>query len=113
METMNIESNKNIDKELEIKNLSQIFCILGVVLLSMGIIIGSVWANISWGQYWSWDPKETWALITLLGYCAALPGVIPTADRHPWLYHLIILMSFGLLIMTYLGINLFGGMHAY
>ena len=96
-----------------ITNISRVFCIIGVVLLATGIIIGSVWANISWGQYWSWDPKETWALITLLGYCAALPGVIPAADRHPWLYHLIILMSFGLLIMTYLGINLFGGMHAY
>ena len=95
-----------------ITNISRVFCIIGVVLLATGIIIGSVWANISWGQYWSWDPKETWALITLLGYCAALPGVIPAADRHPWLYHLIILMSFGLLIMTYLGINLFGGMHA-
>ena len=96
-----------------ITKISRVFCIIGVVLLATGIIIGSVWANISWGQYWSWDPKETWALITLLGYCAALPGVIPAADRHPWLYHLIILMSFGLLIMTYLGINLFGGMHAY
>ena len=96
-----------------ITNISRIFCVIGVVLLATGIIIGSIWANISWGQYWSWDPKETWALITLLGYCAALPGVIPAADRHPWLYHLIILIAFGLLIMTYLGISLFGGMHAY
>ncbi len=96
-----------------ITNTSRIFCIIGVVLLATGIIIGSAWANISWGQYWSWDPKETWALITLLGYCAALPGVIPATDRHPWLYHLIVLIAFGLLIMTYLGINLFGGMHAY
>ena len=96
-----------------ITKISQVFCIIGVVLLATGIIIGSAWANISWGQYWSWDPKETWALITLIGYCAALPGVIPAADRHPWLYHLIILIAFCLLIMTYLGINLFGGMHAY
>ena len=96
-----------------ITKISRVFCIIGVVLLATGIIIGSVWANISWGQYWSWDPKETWALITLLGYCAALPGVIPAADRHPWLYHLIILIAFGLLVMTYLGVSLFGGMHAY
>ena len=96
-----------------ITQISRIFCIIGVVLLAIGIMIGSAWANISWGQYWSWDPKETWALITLIGYCAALPGVIPAADRHPWLYHLLILIAFGLLIMTYLGINLFGGMHAY
>jgi ABC-type transport system involved in cytochrome c biogenesis permease subunit len=96
-----------------ITKISQVFCIIGVVLLAIGIMIGSAWANISWGQYWSWDPKETWALITLIGYCAALPGVIPAANRHPWLYHLIILIAFCLLIMTYLGINLFGGMHAY
>lgn len=96
-----------------ITNISRVFCIIGVVLLTTGIIIGSAWANISWGQYWSWDPKETWALITLLGYCAVLPGVIPAADRRPWLYHLIILIAFGLLIMTYLGVNIFGGMHAY
>ena len=93
-----------------ITKISQVFCIIGVVLLAIGIMIGSAWANISWGQYWSWDPKETWALITLIGYCAALPGVIPAANRHPWLYHLIILIAFCLLIMTYLGINLFGGM---
>ena len=96
-----------------ITQISRIFCIIGVVLLAIGIMIGSAWANISWGQYWSWDPKETWAFITLLGYCAALPGVIPAADRHPWLYHLIVIIAFGLLIMTYLGVNLFGGMHAY
>lgn len=104
---------KKQETVLNITKTSRVFCIIGVVLLTTGIIIGSAWANISWGQYWSWDPKETWALITLLGYCAALPGVIPAADRHPWLYHLIILIAFGLLIMTYLGINLFGGMHAY
>ena len=106
-----------LKKETEIvqnsTKISRVFCIIGVVLLTAGIIIGSVWANVSWGQYWSWDPKETWALITLIAYCAALPGVIPAADRHPWLYHLIVIVAFGLLVMTYLGVSLFGGMHAY
>lgn len=108
------QKNKNMDKKLEIKNLSQIFCILGVVLLSIGIIIGSVWANISWGQYWSWDPKETWALITLLSYCIALPKVIPATERYPLLYHILVIIAFILLLMTYFGVNyLLSGMHSY
>ncbi|MBO4655301.1 MAG: cytochrome c biogenesis protein CcsA [Bacteroidales bacterium] len=105
---------KNEIKLHKTKNISQIFCITGVVLLATGIMIGSVWANISWGQYWSWDPKESWALITLLGYCIALPGVVPVADRKIWVYHLINMAAFGLLLMTYFGVSLwFGGMHAY
>jgi ABC-type transport system involved in cytochrome c biogenesis permease subunit len=101
-------------KKLKIKDLSQIFCILGVVFLAIGIMIGAAWANISWGQYWSWDPKETWALITLIGYCAALPGVIPATEKHDWLYHIIVIVAFLLLLTTYFGVNFWmGGMHAY
>ncbi|MBR6063476.1 MAG: cytochrome c biogenesis protein CcsA [Bacteroidales bacterium] len=101
-------------KKLKIRYLSQIFCILGVVFLAIGIMIGAAWANISWGQYWSWDPKETWALITLLGYSIALPGVIPATEKHDWLYHLIVIVAFLLLLTTYFGVNFWmGGMHAY
>ena len=101
-------------KKLKIKYLSQIFCILGVIFLAIGIMIGAAWANISWGQYWSWDPKETWALITLIGYCAALPGVIPATEKHDWLYHIIVIVAFLLLLTTYFGVNFWmGGMHAY
>ena len=101
-------------KKLKIKYLSQIFCILGTVFLAIGIMVGSAWANISWGQYWSWDPKETWALITLIGYCFALPGVIPATEKHDWLYHTIVITAFLLLLTTYFGVNFWmGGMHAY
>ena len=101
-------------KKLKIRYLSQIFCILGVVFLAIGIMIGAAWANISWGQYWSWDPKETWALITLLGYSIALPGVIPATEKHDWLYHFIVIVAFLLLLTTYFGVNFWmGGMHAY
>ena len=101
-------------QQLKLKQLNQIFCILGVVFLSIGIMIGAAWANISWGQYWSWDPKETWALITLIGYCAALPGVIPATEKHDWLYHTIVIIAFLLLLTTYFGVNFWmGGMHAY
>jgi ABC-type transport system involved in cytochrome c biogenesis permease subunit len=101
-------------QQLKLKQLNQIFCILGVVFLSIGIMIGAAWANISWGQYWSWDPKETWALITLIGYCAALPGVIPATEKHDWLYHTIVFAAFLLLLTTYFGVSFWmGGMHAY
>lgn len=85
-----------------------------VFTLAAGIFLGAMWANISWGSYWSWDPKETWALITLLIYSVPLHS-----QSIPWLrsvrnyriYSVFALMS---LVMTYFGVNyLLGGMHSY
>ena len=78
-----------------------------------GIIIGAVWANISWGTYWSWDPKETWALITLLIY--ALPlidgGHAIKSDRA---FNTYCMLAFLSVAITYFGVNLLlGGMHSY
>ena len=85
-----------------------------VFLLATGIFLGAVWANVSWGTYWSWDPKESWALITLIIYALPLhQQTIPwfRSDRHYRLYSLIALAS---LLMTYFGVNyLLGGMHSY
>jgi hypothetical protein len=85
-----------------------------VCLLAAGIFIGAVWANISWGRYWGWDSKETWALITLLVY--ALP-----LHRHrlPWLQapralHRYCALAFLSVLMTFLGVTfLLSGMHSY
>lgn len=85
-----------------------------VFTMAVGIILGSMWANISWGTYWSWDPKETWALITLLAYAVPLHSA-----RLPWLrstrnYRIYSLLAFACLVMTYFGVNyLLGGMHSY
>ncbi len=101
-------------KKLKIKDLIQLLGILGVVFLAIGIMVGAAWANVSWGQYWSWDPKETWALITLIGYSITLPGVIPATEKHDWLYHTLVTVAFLLLLTTYFGVNFWmGGMHAY
>lgn len=82
-----------------------------VFLLALGIIIGAVWANISWGNYWAWDPKEVWALITLIVY--ALP-LHPTLLRRPRAFYLYCTLAFLSVIITYFGVNLLlGGMHAY
>ncbi|MDO4959601.1 MAG: cytochrome c biogenesis protein CcsA [Prevotellaceae bacterium] len=83
-----------------------------VALLAIGIFIGAVWANVSWGRYWGWDPKETWALITLMIYAIPLHKTLfPYSDRT---YHWYILVSFLAVLMTYFGVNyLLPGMHSY
>ena len=85
-----------------------------VFLLAAGIFLGAVWANVSWGTYWSWDPKEAWALITLIIYSLPLhQQSLPwfRSERNYRLYSLIAMAS---LIMTYFGVNyLLGGMHSY
>ena len=85
-----------------------------VFLLATGIFLGAVWANVSWGTYWSWDPKESWALITLLVYSVPLH-----TESLPWFrstrnYRIYSLVALACLLMTYFGVNfLLGGMHSY
>ena len=84
-----------------------------VALLAVGIIIGAVWANISWGNYWSWDPKEVWALITLIVYL--YPLYMAQKERHThMLFHIYCVVAILSVAITYFGVNLFlGGVHAY
>jgi len=85
-----------------------------VFLLAAGIFIGAVWADRSWGSYWSWDPKEVWALITLLVYAAALHGGSIPALRKPQNFHIFCIVAFFAVLITYFGVNFFlGGMHSY
>lgn len=85
-----------------------------IFLLAAGIFLGAVWANVSWGTYWSWDPKESWALVTLLVYSLPLhQQSLPwfRSQRH---YRLYSLLALACLLMTYFGVNyLLGGMHSY
>jgi ABC-type transport system involved in cytochrome c biogenesis permease subunit len=87
---------------------------VGVVLLAAGIILGGVWADYSWGRFWGWDPKETWALIALLGYIAILH-----ARLTGWVRNLGMLVwsviAFNLVIMAWYGVNyvLGAGLHSY
>lgn len=83
-------------------------------LLAAGIFIGAVWANISWGRYWGWDAKETWALITLLLYAIPLHGESLPAFREPKKFLLFCAVSFMTVAMTFFGVTyLLGGIHAY
>jgi ABC-type transport system involved in cytochrome c biogenesis permease subunit len=83
-------------------------------MLSIGIFIGAVWANQSWGTFWSWDPKETWALITMLIYAVPLHRASLTVLARPRAFHLYTLLAFLAVLMTYFGVNyLLGGLHSY
>lgn len=94
--------------------LSRVFLYPAVVALGLGIFIGAVWANVSWGNYWSWDPKETWALITLMVYAVPLHLRSLPALRSARAYHVMMTLSFLVIIMTYFGVNYFlSGMHSY
>lgn len=87
---------------------------LAVSLLAVGIFLGAVWANVSWGAYWSWDPKESWALITLIVYSLPLHSELLPWFRSERNYRLYSLLSLASLLMTYLGVNYFmGGLHSY
>lgn len=85
-----------------------IFC------LTVGIFIGAVWANISWGRYWGWDPKEVWALITMLVYAFPLHSQSLKIFRKPLFFHLYMLIAFLSVLFTYFGVNfILGGLHSY
>lgn len=85
-----------------------------VACLAIGIFLGAVWANVSWGRYWGWDPKEVWALITLLVYAAPLHAQSLPFFRRPRVFHIYCLLAFLSVLFTYFGVNfLLGGLHAY
>lgn len=93
---------------------SRILLYPAVFLLATGIFIGAVWANVSWGRYWGWDPKETWALITLMVYAASFHTSSLPKFRDPVFFHWFSVISFLSVLITYFGVNFFmGGMHSY
>ena len=94
--------------------LSRLLLYPAVFLLTIGIFLGAVWANVSWGRYWAWDPKEVWALITLLIYAAAFHTSSIKAFARPRFFHIYMVGAFLAVLMTYFGVNyLLGGMHSY
>jgi ABC-type transport system involved in cytochrome c biogenesis permease subunit len=97
-----------------LKNLSTAMLYPAVALLAIGIFIGAIWANVSWGNYWSWDPKEVWALITLLIYAAPLHEKLWKTFQKPLFFHIYGILAFLSVLITYFGVNmLLGGVHAY
>lgn len=92
----------------------QIILYPAVFLLTVGVFIGAIWANVSWGRYWSWDPKEVWALITLIIYALPLHGQSLPLFRKPMFFHGYCIIAFLSVIITYFGVNfILGGLHSY
>lgn len=98
----------------KLKDISLTVLYPAVFLLICGTFLGAVWANISWGSYWNWDPKETWALVTFLVYSFALHGNQLRPFRNPRFFHAFCATAFLCVLITYFGVNiLLGGIHAY
>ena len=97
-----------------LKDISTAMLYPAVALLAMGIFIGAVWANISWGNYWAWDPKEVWALITLFIYALPLIPNVLKSFQKPMFFHIYGILAILSVVITYFGVNLIlGGVHAY
>lgn len=104
---------KQEEKVQQLAALSQFLLYPAVALIAIGIFIGAIWANVSWGRYWSWDSKETWALITMLIYSAPLHADIKWLRKAQHM-HIYMLLAFLSVLMTYFGVNYFlSGMHSY
>lgn len=102
----------NAQKELIAVN--ELSITIGLFLLAVGTFLGGVWANESWGRYWAWDPKETWALISVLVYAVILHLRLVPGTRSAIIFHLASLWGFASIVMTSFGVNYYlSGLHSY
>ncbi len=104
--------NDTTIKELTI--VSEMSLTIGLYALTVGTFLGGIWANESWGRYWSWDPKETWAFISVMVYAFVLHMRLVPGLRGAWAFHTAALFSFSTIVMTYFGVNYYlSGLHSY
>ena len=107
----NLHNNTTI-KELTI--VSEMSMMIGLFALTIGTFIGGIWANESWGRYWSWDPKETWAFISIFIYSFVIHMRLVPGLRGRWSYHTASMFAISSVIMTYFGVNYYlSGLHSY
>jgi cytochrome c-type biogenesis protein CcsB len=98
----------------ELTIINSLSLLAGLVLMTTGTFLGAVWANESWGRYWGWDPKETWALITVVTYSVTTHLYLVKRWYSRWLFNLLSVYSFATVLMTYFGVNyLLSGKHSY
>ncbi len=98
----------------ELTTISVLSMTIGLYTLSIGTFLGGVWANESWGRYWSWDPKETWALISMFVYAVVVHMRLVPGLRGYFAFNIAAIFSFASILMTFLGVNYFlSGMHSY
>lgn len=98
----------------ELSIINELSLHLGLYLMTAGTFFGAVWANESWGRYWGWDPKETWALVTIIVYAIVLHLRLVPRIYNPFLLAVASFFAFSSVLMTYLGVNYFlNGLHSY
>jgi cytochrome c-type biogenesis protein CcsB len=109
------EGNANIDRSIkELSNLSEMALIIGLYLFTIGNFLGGVWANESWGRYWGWDSKETWAAVTILIYAAVLHLRFIPSLKSLFVYNVAAAWAYSTVLMTYFGVNYYlSGLHSY
>ena len=99
---------------IELNSINEMSIMIGLAMLSVGTFLGGVWANQSWGHYWGWDPKEVWALVSVLVYVIVVHIRFVKPIYTPFNYSVISLLSFTSILMTYFGVNYYlGGLHSY
>jgi cytochrome c-type biogenesis protein CcsB len=111
-------NSKNKDKIKlsidEITYINEMALTVGLVMLTIGNFLGGQWANESWGRYWGWDPKETWALISIMVYAFVIHARFVPALRGRWIYSVMSVLAFASILMTYFGVNFhLSGLHSY
>ena len=98
----------------EITYINEMALTIGLVMLTIGNFLGGQWANESWGRYWGWDPKETWALISIMVYAFVIHARFVPALRGKWIYNIMSIIAFYSIMMTYFGVNFYlTGLHSY
>jgi len=115
---MVLTTKKNkVKMDLNIKELTiinELALIVGIALLTIGNFLGGMWANESWGRYWGWDPKETWALISIMVYAFVIHMRLIPGLRGRWFYNVMSVVAFAAIMMTYFGVNFYlTGLHSY
>lgn len=99
---------------LTLHTINEMAMILGLAMLTVGNFLGGVWANESWGRYWGWDPKETWALISIVVYVIVLHARFIKKANNPYVFATLSVVAFYSILMTYFGVNFYlSGLHSY
>ena len=111
----NNENKKKLKSIINsLTNINERGITVGVFMLTIGTFLGGVWANESWGRYWGWDPKETWALVSILVYAFVLHMRLIPAISSKYSFNLASLVAIWSILMTYFGVNYYlSGLHSY
>ena len=98
----------------EITYINEMALTIGLIMLTIGNFLGGQWANESWGRYWGWDPKETWALISIMVYAFVIHARFVPSLRGKWIFNLMSMFAFISILFTYYGVNFhLVGLHSY